>query len=158
MATKIPGETYRGQALHLPLSEDGQITAYVWPLRILTIQEEGCGGPTIGVDVGNEEVIRFDCHDRLGHWHGGGYDRLERPRESHREFPDGVKHVEEQVNFAFKQMQQNAKSLLTEAEYGDAAEMLDPSMVDNAINAIRSHLLSQGDLRGKAIAEKLIAP
>ena len=85
MATKLPGETYRGQALHVPLSADGQIAAYVWPLRILTISGKGCGGPTIGVDVGNEEVIRFDCHAALGHWHGGGYDRLTRPGNSFRQ-------------------------------------------------------------------------
>ena len=79
MATKIPGETYRGEGLHVPLSADGQVAAYVWPLRILSIQGQGCGGPTIGVEVGNEEIIRFDCHAALGHWHRGGYDRLERP-------------------------------------------------------------------------------
>ena len=83
MATKLPGETYRGNALHVPLSADGQIALYVWPLRILSIRGEGCGGPTIGVDVGNEEVLRFNCHDTPGgHWHGGGYDRLATPRAS----------------------------------------------------------------------------
>ena len=72
MATKIPGETYRGNTLHVPLSADGQIALYVWPLRLLKIQGKGCGGPTIGVEVGNEEVLRFDCHDTpAGHWHGG---------------------------------------------------------------------------------------
>ena len=35
----------------------------MWPLRLLKIQGKGCGGPTIGVEVGNEEVLRFDCHD-----------------------------------------------------------------------------------------------
>ena len=85
MATKIPGETYRGNTLHVPLSADGQIALYVWPLRLLKIQGKGCGGPTIGVEVGNEEVLRFDCHDTpAGHWHGGGYDRLQTPRASHR--------------------------------------------------------------------------
>ena len=33
MVTKLPGETYRGVALHVPLSGDGQLPAYVWPLR-----------------------------------------------------------------------------------------------------------------------------
>ena len=72
MATKRPGEKYLGDALHVPISSDGQVTAYVWPVRLLTISGQGCGGPTIGVDVGNEEVLRFDCHDNRGHWHGGG--------------------------------------------------------------------------------------
>ena len=57
MAAKLPGETYRGNTLHVPLSADGQIALYVWPLRLLKIQGKGCGGPTIGVEVGNEEVL-----------------------------------------------------------------------------------------------------
>ncbi len=157
MATKIPGETYRGQALHVPLSTDGQVAAYVWPLRILNIQGEGCGGPTIGVDVGNEEVIRFDCHDTPGHWHGGGYDRLEMPRQSHREFPADVQRVADQVNWALEQIQHKGKALLEEADYQSAAELLDPDLVQNALGAIRSHLDQQGDLRSQAIAENLIA-
>ena len=41
MATKLPCETYRGNTLHVPLSADGQIALYVWPLRILSIRGEG---------------------------------------------------------------------------------------------------------------------
>jgi hypothetical protein len=33
MAAKLPGETYRGVALHVPLSSDGQ-----GPLRVLTVE------------------------------------------------------------------------------------------------------------------------
>ena len=157
MATKIPGETYRGKALHVPLSADGQVTAYVWPLRILNIGGQGCGGPTIGVDVGNEEVVRFDCHDAPGHWHRGGYDRLNPPRNSHREFPDGVQRVEQQVSWALQQLQEHGKALLDEAEYHDAAQLLDPALVHSAIDAIRAHLEQEGDLRSQAIAENLIA-
>ena len=143
--------------MHLPLSADGQVAAYVWPLRILTIGGEGCGGPTIGVDVGNEEVLRFDCHAALGHWHGGGYDRLERPRNSHREFPEGLEEIASQVAWALGQIQDHGQELLIEAQYSDAAQMLDPALVGSAIDAIRSHLEKQGDLRGKAVEEKLIA-
>lgn len=157
MATKLPGETYRGEALHLPLSADGQVAAYVWPLRILTVRGVGCGGPTIGIDVGNEEVLRFDCHDTLGHWHGGGYDRLEKPGNSLRDFPEGVDKVEKQVNWSLKQIADRSKELLEEAEHGEAAGMLVPSMVQTAVDSIRTHLEKQGDLRGKAIAVKLIA-
>jgi hypothetical protein len=158
MATKLPGETYRGEALHIPLSVDGQITAYVWPLRILTVRGQGCGGPTIGVDVGNEEVLRFDCHDTLGHWHGGGYDRLQSPRASHRDFPAGVERVADQVAWALAQIEQHGTSLLEEAEHHDAAQRLEPSLVHTAINAMRSHLAKYADLRPQAIEEKLIAP
>ena len=97
MATKIAGETYLGEAVTLPLSADGQVSVYVWPCRILTIQGTGMGGPTIGVDVGNTEVIRYDCHDTPGHWHKGGYDLLGRPGNSHVDFPEGLVRVADQV-------------------------------------------------------------
>jgi len=158
MATKIPGETYRGEALHVPLSLDGQVTAYVWPLRILTIRERRCGGPTIGVDVGNEEVLRWDCHDAQGHWHGGGYDRLERPGNSHRDFPEGVEGVGAQVDWALRQLHDKTKELLEEAEYGTAAELLEPAFLRNGIAAIRAHLNKHAQLRTIAIEENLIAP
>ncbi len=150
MATKLPGETYRGAGLHVPLSADGQVAAYVWPLRILTVQGQGCGGPTIGVEVGNEEVVRFDCHDTLGHWHGGGYDRLERPRDSHRDFPEGVQRVKDQVAWALQQIRQKGKVLLEEADYGNAAQTIEPTLVESAVVAIRSHLDREGDLRSQA--------
>ena len=157
MATKIPGETYRGEALHLPLSQDGQVVVYVWPLRILNIRGQGCGGPTMGIDVGNEEVVRWDCHDSMGHWHGGGYDKLERPGNSHREFPDGLKTVAVQVEWAFQQIQNNAKELLEEADHGPAAELLEPALVTTAIDSIKAHLSKHSGLRPKAIEENLIA-
>jgi hypothetical protein len=158
MATKLPGETYRGPALHVPLSADGQVTAYVWPLRILTVRGKGCGGPTIGVDVGNEEVLRFDCHDAPGHWHGGGYDRLEGPGASQRAFPEGLHGVTAQVAWALQQVQQRGKALLEEADYHAAAQQLEPALVDTALGAIKSHLDTWGNLRSQAIAEHLIAP
>jgi hypothetical protein len=157
MATKLPGETYRGHALHVPLSADGQVSAYVWPLRILTIQGRGCGGPTLGVEVGNEEVLRFDCHDTVGHWHGGGYDRLQSPGASQRAFPENVQRVDEQVAWSLQQIQQRGQDLLTEAEHQSAAQMLEPSLVETAIEAIKSHLDKWADLRSKAIEENLIA-
>ena len=157
MATKIPGETYRGEALHLPLSQDGQVAVYVWPLRILNIQGKGCGGPTMGIDVGNVEVLRWDCHDSMGHWHGGGYDKLERPGNSHREFPDGLKTVSVQVEWAFQQIQNNAKELLEEADHGPAAGLLEPTLVATAIDSIKAHLSKHSGLRPKAIEENLIA-
>lgn len=157
MATKLPGETYRGKALHVPLSADGQVTAYVWPLRLLNVGGQGCGGPTIGVDVGNEEVLRFDCHDTPGHWHGGGYDRLTSPANSHRSFPAAIEGVAAQVTWALQQIQQHCGALLVEAEHHAAAQMLDPDLIQSAIDAIRTHLEQEGDLRAKAIAENLIA-
>ena len=156
MATKIPGETYRGEAVTLPLSVDGQISVYVWPLRILKVGGVGCGGPTIGVDVCNEEVIRFDCHDTPGHWHRGGYDRMGRPGNSHTDFPEGLVRVADQVEWALSQIKDNAAELLEVAEQGEAAKLLDPAMVDKALDGIRAHLKRNPGLRDQAIAEKLI--
>ena len=153
MATKLPGETYLGYTLHVPLSADGQVAAYVWPLRILSAK---IGGPTIGVEVGNEEVLRFDCHGARGHWHGGGYDRLERPGNSHRDFPEGIQSVAEQLSWSFQQIREKCNELLEEAEHQSAAEKLEPSLVENGIDAIRAHLDKNGDLRSKAIKENLI--
>ena len=158
MATKLPGEKYFGHTLHVPLSSDGQVAAYVWPLRILTIQGAGVGGPTIGVEVGNEEVLRFDCHDTPGHWHGGGYDRLERPGNSHRDFPEGLQRVADQVAWALQQIKERGKELLEEADHGPAAQMLEPSLVQAGLDSIKAHLEKEGDLRTKAIADNLIAP
>jgi hypothetical protein len=156
MATKIPGETYRGEAVTLPLSEDGQVTAYVWPCRILNIQGVGQGGPTIGVDVENEEVIRYDCHDAVGHWHKGGYDKLGRPGASHTDFPEGLVRVADQVEWALSQIKDNGSELLEIAEYNDAAKLLDSAMVDKALDGIRAHLKRSEGLREQAIADKLI--
>jgi hypothetical protein len=156
MATKRDGEKYLGEALHVPLSSDGQVAAYVWPIRILNVAGKGCGGPTIGVDVGNEEVLRFDCHAESGHWHGGGYDRSGIPRSTHREFPEGLVGIQGQVAWSLKHLSGKTKDLLEEAEYGQAAQAVVPSMLQSAIKNINSHLEQQGDLRSKAIRDNLI--
>ncbi len=152
MATKIAGETYMGDALHLPLSQDGQVSVYVWPMRIL---KSGCGGPTIGVDVGNEEVLRWDCHDRPGHWHRGGYDKLG-ARGSHVEFPEDVREIKKQVAFAIAQITGAGGDLLTEAGFASAAEILDSNLVQSATDKIRRHIRNQGDLRSQALEKKLL--
>ncbi|MCH7843402.1 MAG: hypothetical protein J4N69_04060 [Chloroflexi bacterium] len=156
MATKIAGETYRGEAITLPLSQDGQVSIYVWPCRILNVSGVGMGGPTIGVDVGNEEVIRYDCHDTPGHWHKGGYDRLGRPGNSHTDFPEGLVRVADQVEWALSQIKDNGTELLEGAEYGDAAKLLDAAMVEKALDGIRSHIKKNSGLRDQAISDTLI--
>ena len=158
MATKIAGETYLGEAVTLPLSADGQVSGYVWPCRILTIQGTGMGGPTIGVDVGNTEVIRYDCHDTPGHWHKGGYDLLGRPGNSHVDFPEGLVRVADQVEWALSEIKDNGAELLSNAEQADAAKLLDSAMVDKALEGIRAHVKKNEGLRVQAIADQLIAP
>ena len=156
MATKRNGEKYLGNELHIPLSQDGQVMAYVWPVRALNVRGSWCGGPTIGIDVGNEEVIRFDCHDKPGHWHGGGYDKSGMPGNSHRDFPKGIEAVADQVDWSLQQVSERTAELLAEAEYTEAAESVNSGMLASAIGQIRSHLEQQGDLRGKAISAGII--
>ena len=155
MATKLPGEKYLGTTLHVPLSKDGQIAAYVWPLRIL--RDIKVGGPTIGVEVGNEEVLRYDCHDKPGHWHRGGYDRLEVASASEAPFPEGIAGVADQISWSLQQIKDNSEELFGEAEHSPAAKQLDPSLVQTAIDAIKAHLAKEGDLRSKAVQDDLIS-
>ena len=73
MATMIDGESYLGKVLVRPLTEAGDVKLYLWPVRCL---KSKMGGPTFGVEVKGDEVIRFDPHGPRGHWHRGGYDKL----------------------------------------------------------------------------------
>ena len=157
MATKRKGERYWGEELHVPLSPDGQVSAYVWPLRILTIRERGCGGPTIGVQVGNEEILRFDCHADMGHWHSGGYDRLGSPGNSQRPFPQELTAIPEQVAWSLRQIRERAGELLSDSEQDDAAQTLDSRLVECGMVSLRDHLEKTAYLRGRAISENLIA-
>jgi hypothetical protein len=86
MATMIDGESYVGRVLIRPLSQSGDLRLYLWPLRCLKSQ---MGGPTFGIEVKGEEILRFDAHGPRGHWHKGGYDKLG-AGGSHRDFPAGV--------------------------------------------------------------------
>ncbi len=158
MATKRNGERYWGEEIHVPLSADGQVTAYVWPLRMLTIRDRGCGGPTIGVTVGNEEVLRFDCHANMGHWHTGGYDRLGAPGASHVDFPDGVTTVTEQVAWSLRRLREGVGQLLEQSEHAEAAAKVESCLVETGLINLKNHLEQTAHLRARAIAENLIAP
>ena len=157
MATKRMGEAYWGEELHVPLSGDGQVSAYVWPLRILSIRGESCGGPTIGVDVGNEEVLRFDCHADRGHWHSGGYDRLGTPGASHVDFPEEVADVEEQVAWSLRHLREKVGELLSQSEQGEAAEKVESYLVETGLVTIRNHIEKNAYLRTRAIEEQVIS-
>ena len=100
MATMIDGESYLGQVLVRPLSKEGDVTIYLWPVRCL---KSKMGGPTFGVDVKGEEVIRYDPHGPRGHWHKGGYDKLG-AGGSHVEFPDDVRDIETQITWGLDQI------------------------------------------------------
>ena len=156
MAVKRDGEQYLGTELRAPLSEDGQVAVYVWPIRIVVIQGVACGGPTIGVDVGNEEIIRFDCHDVRGHWHSGGYDSNQ-PGNSQNTMPDGVVAVTDQVEWSIKTIRDDVRYLLMEANHDKAAGKIDSKLLESALASIKAHLVQAGDMRTKLIANKLIA-
>ena len=62
----------------------------------------------------------------------------------------------DQVDWSLAQLSERTGELLTEAEHGEAAELLDAGMLQTAIGQIRSHLEQQGDLRGQAISAGII--
>ena len=153
MATMIDGESYLGRVLIRPLSQSGDITLYLWPLRCL---KSKMGGPTFGVDVKGEEILRFDPHGARGHWHKGGYDKLG-AGGSHEEFPQGLVDVGPQISWSLKQIREQGKRLLEGAGLPDDAASLDEEMVTAATEAVVAHLEQEGDLRSKAIDQELIA-
>ena len=154
MATMIDGESYLGKVLIRPLSKSGEVSLFLWPLRCL---KSKMGGPTFGVDVNGEEIIRFDPHGPRGHWHKGGYDKLG-AGGSHQEFPENLVEIDPQVSWSLQQLREQGQALLAEAGYADEAASMDSEMVGAATEAIVAHLESEGDLRTHAIQQGLIAP
>jgi len=152
MATMIDGESYLGRVLIRPLSQAGDVTLYLWPLRCL---KSKMGGPTIGIDIKGEEIIRFDPHGMRGHWHKGGYDKLGAGK-SHQDFPEGLDASASQLIWSLAQIRERGSQLLDEAGYPEQAAALDPKMVGDALDAVIAHLDREGALRSKAIAEGLI--
>ena len=152
MATMIDGESYLGRVMVRPLSKQGDVTMYLWPLRCL---KGKFGGPTFGVDVKGVEIIRFDPHGARGHWHKGGYDKLG-AGGSHVDFPEGMKEMDAQLEWALGQFREQTGNYLAEAGYSEAAANLDPELIGAAADAIMDHLASQGDLVSDAIAKDLI--
>jgi len=149
----IDGESYLGQVLVRPLSESGDITIYLWPVRCL---KSKMGGPTFGVDVKGEEVIRYDPHGPRGHWHKGGYDKLG-AGGSHVEFPDNVRDVEGQIAWGLDQIKENGAEMLADAGFPDAAKALNLDMVAQAQDAIKDRLAEDPKLLSRAIEQGLIA-
>ena len=79
------------------------------------------------------------------------------PGNSHRNFPEGVERVADQLAWSLRQITEKGKELLEEAEYASAAQALDPALVQVGLKAIQAHLDNEGDLRSKAIKDSLIA-
>jgi hypothetical protein len=114
------------------------------------------GGPTFGIDVKGEEIVRFDPHGPRGHWHKGGYDKLG-AGGSHQAFPAGVVDMASQLAWSLAHLREQGQQLLAEAGHPDAASALDHEMVGAALEAVVAHLDKEGDLRSRAIEQGLIA-
>jgi hypothetical protein len=56
------------------------------------------------------------------------------------------------------EIKNNGADLLRGAEYNEAADLLDSSMVDSALAGIRAHCVKNTGLRDGAITDKLIDP
>ncbi|HEY7496104.1 MAG TPA: hypothetical protein VIH59_34000 [Candidatus Tectomicrobia bacterium] len=152
MATMLDGESYVGRVLIRPLSPAGDLRLYLWPLRCL---RNKMGGPTFGIEVKGEEIIRFDPHGSCGHWHKGGYDKLG-AGGSHQNFPAGVEDMASQLSWSLAHLREHGQQLLAEAGYPAEAAALDPAMLEAAVAAVVTHLDKEGDLRAHAIAQGLL--
>jgi len=153
MGTMIDGESYLGKVLIRPLSPTGDVKLYLWPVRCL---KSKMGGPTFGVEVKGDEVIRFDPHGPRGHWHKGGYDKLG-AGGSHTEFPDGLVDIAPQVTWSLEQIREQGKQLIGEAGYPDQAAAMDQEMVKTATEAVMAQMENAANLRLQAIEQGLIA-
>jgi hypothetical protein len=152
MATMIDGESYLGRVLIRPLSPSGDLRLYLWPLRCL---KSKMGGPTFGIEVKGEEILRFDAHGSRGHWHKGGYDKLG-AGGSHQDFPAGVGDTASQLAWSLAHLRAHAQELLADAGYPAAAAALDSALLAAALDAVRTHVEQEGDLRAHAIAQGLL--
>ena len=152
MTTMIDGESYVGRVLMRPLSPSGDLRLYCWPLRCL---KSKMGGPTFGIEVKGEEILRFDAHGPRGHWHKGGYDKLG-AGGSHQDFLEGIVETASQLAWSLAYLRAHGQQLLADAGYPAAAVSLDPAMLASALDAVVAHMEQEGDLRAHAIAQGLL--
>jgi hypothetical protein len=152
MATMIDGESYVGRVLLRPLSPSGDLRLYCWPLRCL---KSTMGGPTFGIEVKGEEILRFDAHGPRGHWHQGGYDTLG-AGGSHQDFPEGLVDTASQLAWSLGHLCTHTQELLAEAGHPAAAAALDPALLAAALDAVQAHVEQEGGLRAHAIAQGLL--
>lgn len=153
MATMGDGESYLGRVMIRPLSQSGEITLFVWPLRCL---KNKTGGPTFGIDVKGEEALRFDVHGSRGHWHKG-YDK-QGIGGSQQHFPEELLDTDSQLSWALTHVSERVEELLSEAGYPDEAPTIDQNLVKAATDAVKVHLEAEGDVRFKGIQLGVIEP
>jgi hypothetical protein len=135
-----------------PLSHAGDLRLSLWPVRCL---KSHLGGPTCGIEVKGDAILRFDAHGPRGHWHQGGYEKLG-AGGSHHDFPAGVGETASQLAWSLAPLRAHAQQLLADAGYPAAAAALDPALLASALDAVQAHLEQAGDLRAHAIAQGLL--
>jgi len=113
------------------------------------------GGPTFGIEIKGEEILRFDAHGPRGHWHKGGYDKLG-AGGSHQDFPEGVVDTPSQLTWSLAHFRAHGQQLLAEAGHPAVAAALDPAMLEVALADVVAHLDKEGDLRVHAIAQGVL--
>src|SRR3989442_9028412 len=128
MATMIDGESYVGRVLIRPLSQSGNLRLYLWPLRCL---KSKMGGPTFGIDVKGEEILRFDAHGPRGHWHKGGYDTLG-AGSSHQDFPAGVVETASPLAWSLAYLRGHGQQRLTDPGHPAPAASLEPATLSSS--------------------------
>src|SRR3954453_7094547 len=89
-------------------------------LLAIAVPEGQIWGPTFGLDVKREEILRFDPHGSRGHWHENGYDKLG-ARGSHQDFPEDLVDSGAQFAWSLEHLRTHAQELLVEAGHPDAA-------------------------------------
>src|SRR3954467_8512013 len=141
MATMLDGESYVGRVLVRPVSSAGDVTLYCWPLRCL---KGKFGGPTFGLDVKREEILRFDPHGSRGHWHKNGYDKLG-AGGSHQDFPEGLVETTSQLAWSLAHLREHAQQLLADAGYPAATPGLDPAVLTVALVSVPVHVEQERD-------------
>ena len=146
MSTMGDGESYIGRVMIRPLSQSGEITLFLWPLRCLNNKT---GGPTFGIDVKGEEALRFDVHGSRGHWHKG-YDK-QGIGGSQQHFPEELLDTNSQLSWALAHVLASGEQLISEAGYPDEASTIDQNLVKTATDAVKVHLEAEGDVRAKGI-------
>src|SRR5256712_11283521 len=125
MATMIDGESYMGRVLIRSLSQAGDLRLYLWPLRCLKSQ---MGGPTFGIEVKGEEILRFDAHGPRGHWQKGGYDQLG-AGGPHHDLPSGDGGAGPQPAWALGPLREHRQQLLADPGHPPPATALDPALL-----------------------------
>jgi hypothetical protein len=142
MVPTLVGEPSRGTTVHVPLSADGQIALYIWPLRLLQMQ-----GTVVAVPLSASKSARKKSGASTVMTPPPAIGRevatiAWQHRASPRDVPAHIQRVAEQVEWAFAHVQHHRNAFLEDAQDGDAAARLAPALVQTARTLCASPLRS----------------